>query len=80
MKKELQVIYETWIEDYDFQAFFSMSGQTISFLGGWSGNDASYRPEYMNPVFEKLGITVKSLPQKFHAKATQIVDESGICS
>lgn len=56
-KKNTRTIYHVGVELFGEQDFFLDENGEV--LACWDLNDAHYRREYMNPLFEKLGISVE---------------------
>lgn len=56
--------------------FFERVNGKLKLLACWDCNDASWRGEYMKPLFSQLGITVKELKGKPEiAKAEKLLAE-----
>lgn len=52
--------------------FFSIDKGKLSIISGWNCNDAQYRDEYMDDLFEKCGIKILPLPDEFSKKALRL--------
>jgi len=52
--------------------FFDAKFTLLSF---WYRNDADYRPEYMNPLFDNLGFTVENVESRKFLEIFKIVKE-----
>lgn len=61
------------------EAFYEIKDKELIYLSGWFLNDAHYRSEYMNSLFEALDIEVEDLPAKYKTKAAKLMqDEYGL--
>jgi hypothetical protein len=54
----MKIIYFAFIESPEVEGFFDDNLKLIDF---WHCNDASWRSEYFNPAFKKLGINIEHL-------------------
>lgn len=52
----------------EMDAFFDINFKLVN---SWSTNDASWRREYMSPLFAALGVTVRELPEDQYEQAVQ---------
>ena len=57
-------------------AFFTISpAKKIELFYWWCCNDATYRSEYMDPLFAKVGITMKPVPENLKKIATKLIEQ-----
>ncbi len=72
-------IYHIYLEDYGEMDFFF--DQKYKYLHHWNRNDADFRDEYMNPLFEKIGFEIVEADfedKRFHDKIIKALEESGV--
>jgi hypothetical protein len=67
--KQLYVYYDPEIETWGFFTFerderLRPMYRLLTLLHWWHANDASYRQEYMGPLFRKLGVSVLPVPEE----------------
>lgn len=57
-------------------AFYEIVDGHLTMITAWSNNDASYRSEYMSPLFLHLGVDIQRLPKEYQRKAKDLLAEA----
>lgn len=79
MNKLNRVVYEKYFCTDDLgeaDGFFEINGGTLTFVTGWSHNDANWRGEYMDSLLRHFGVMVQPLPKKYEKKAEKLIREA----
>jgi hypothetical protein len=58
------------------ESFHEVVDGKLVLVQAWSLNDAMYREEYMKPLFDYLGVGIKTLPAKYRKEARNQVKET----
>lgn len=77
-KTKNKTIYHVSTDVYGEQDFFFDEDGNL--LHWWDKNDANFRGEYMNPLFEKLGIKIEKgnwIDNKFYSKIRKVLKDCG---
>ena len=74
----MREIYSHFFCDDDLgeaDAFYDIVDGELKLITAWSANDASFRPEYMESLFDYLGVKIVDLPKKHVKKAKALMKD-----
>ena len=64
-------IYYAYSDNYDSEGFYDDEKDLITF---WSLNDANFRIEYMNPLFQRLGVEIENADEQLQDRFERFLE------